>query len=180
MKNVAKLSIAGAVALLFSSSAFAGPNWFETESFRKTHTEWAPKFDSAYKAYKATEEAVKTAQAAVKLEKDKAKRAELQKTVPAQAHRDTRTAWLKLHLEWKPYELSFLGKKWDDKTAAIKAAIDAKKGVAKELWDARVKLYNAELTYLDAQREWQKAATDFQTKRWTEELEKLAAASAKK
>src|SRR5947207_12371118 len=107
MKNFISTSIAS-IVLLAAAPAFA-ENWFETDGFKKNHgADWSAKFTTAHKALKDAQAANKTAAEALKAAgKDKAKRAEAN-TARAAAQKaawEAEQAWLKLHQEWRAYEL---------------------------------------------------------------------------
>jgi len=179
MKNILGYSLA-ALTLLATAPAFAA-HWFETDGFKKNHGEWSGKFSTAHKALTDTRAAHKGAQDAVKAAgKDKGKRADAAKAAqgPQKAVWEAELAWLKLHQEWRAYELPKAEKSWDDRVAKIKDAQANWKG-AKELKDARVALWTAEISWIDANRLWKKSENGHQQKHWADRIEKINAAIAK-
>ena len=176
MKNIAKLSLIGALALGLSSPALA--HWFDTPHFKAKHGEWSQKLSDTHTKLRAAQDAVKAAREAAKAEKDKAKRADLNKAVPQKAAWAAEIAWLKLHLEWKPYEVKHNNGEWD---ARVKKIDEATAGYKKPeaLVAPRGDLWKAEKAWLDANRAWKKAESEYHLKHWQERITKLEGLMAK-
>lgn len=182
MNKLVTRSLASAFVLGLAAPAFAQQApWFATDGFKAKFPDWSAKFVDAHTKLKAAQADLKKAQEALRGEKDKARRAELAKAAvaPRQAAWDAETAWLKLHQEWKKLEVERNAKDWDARIAAIKEAMEKKTGVAKELLEARLTLWKAELAWIEANRAWRKVESEFHLKRWQEQIAKIAAAMAK-
>lgn len=176
MKNVAKLSVIGALALGLSTPAFA--HWFDTPHFKAKHGEWSAKLSTAHAKLMAAREAHKAAHAAVKAEKDKKKQAELRKAVDNKALWGAELAWLELHMEWKPYEVKKANEEWDAQVKKIEEGIASYKK-PEVLVGPRNDLWKAQRAWLDANRAWKKAESEYHLKHWQERITKLKAKLAK-
>ena len=87
-------------------------------------------------------------------------------------------AWLKLHLESKPYEVKHNNGEWD---ARVKKIDEATAGYKKPeaLVAPRGDLWKAEKAWLDANRAWKKAESEYHLKHWQERITKLEGLMAK-
>jgi hypothetical protein len=181
MKQFVRSSMAVVAGLLFAAPALAQPTpWFATDAFKARHGDWSARFVEAHAKLTAAKAEHKKVADAIKAEKDKGKKAELQKTAlaPRKAMWEAEQAWLKLHQEWKKFEVERDTKNWDERVAKIKAAME-KPPVAKELQAARVDLWKAELAWIEANRRWRQVESEFNQKRWQERLDKIAEALSK-
>jgi hypothetical protein len=176
MKSILSLSLFGAIALALSTPASA--HWFDTPHFKAKYPDWSQRFSEHHTKLRAAQEAVKAARAAHKAEKDKAKRAELGKAIPQKAAWAAEVAWLKLHLEWKPFDVKKSTEQWDARMKKIDEAAAAYKK-PEALVGPRNDLWKAEKAWIEANRAWKKAESEYHIKHWTERVTKLEGLLAK-
>lgn len=162
-------------ALLLAFSAHAGPRWFETEHFKSKFPDWAAKFVATHAKLTAAQQAYKKAREAVIGEKSRHKHPELAKALNAAKKElwDNEILWLKLHQEWKKFDLERHNKLWDERIAKINEAIASGKSARKELLEARHKLFEAEKAWIQANRDWRRMEADWHFKHWADRIQKL-------